>query len=94
MAELGRDEEVVAWARRGIAQTSGWQTDQLYDLACDAHLRRGEPLEALALRRAQHEQTPTSSTYCRLRTAADAVQAWPVERDAPAELCANATRLV
>ena len=42
MAELGRDDEVIAWARRGIDQTTGWQTDQLYDLACAAHSRRGE----------------------------------------------------
>jgi hypothetical protein len=82
MAELGRDEEVVRWARRGIEQTSGWQTDRLYDLACDAHLRRGEPLEVLALRRAEHERSPTSFSYHRLRTAAEAVEAWPLERDA------------
>jgi uncharacterized Zn finger protein len=55
--------------------------DQLYDLACDAHLRRDEPLEALALRRAQHERTPTSSTYHRLRRTAETVHAWPTERD-------------
>jgi len=81
MAELGHDDEVIAWARRGIEETSGWQTDQLYDLACDAHLRRDEPLEALALRRAQHERTPTSSTYHRLRRTAETVHAWPTERD-------------
>ncbi len=40
MGELGLDDEVLAWARRGIAQTSGWQTDRLYDLACDVHKRR------------------------------------------------------
>lgn len=81
MAELGRDDEVVKWARRGIEQTSGWQTDQLYDLACGAHERRGEPVEVLALRRSQHERFPTSSTYRQLRSAAEMVQAWPVERD-------------
>jgi len=82
MVELGRDEEAIAWARRGIEQTTGWQTDQLYDIACAAHGRREEPAEALALRRAQHERTPTSSSYRRLRTAAEAIHAWPVERDA------------
>jgi hypothetical protein len=82
MVELGRDEEAVAWARRGIEQTSGWQTDQLFDLACAAHGRRGEPAEALALRRAQHERTPTSSSYRQLRTAAQAIHAWTVESDA------------
>jgi uncharacterized Zn finger protein len=82
MVELGRDEEAVVWARRGIEQTTGWQTDQLYDLACAAYARRGEPAEALALRRAQHERTPTSSSYRQLRTAAEAIHTWPVERDA------------
>ncbi len=82
MLELGREEEVIAWARRGIDQTTGWQTDQLYDLACAAHGRRGERVEVLALRRAQHEQTPTSSTYRVLRIAAEAVHAWSVESDA------------
>ena len=44
--------------------------------------RRGEPLEVLALRRAQHERMPSSSTYRALRTAADALDAWPLEQDA------------
>ena len=82
MVELGRDEEAVAWARRGIEQTTGWQTDQLYDLACAAYARRGEQVEALALRRAQHERTPTSTSYRRLRTAAEAIHAWPMENEA------------
>ena len=82
MVELGRDEEAVAWARRGIEQTTGWQTDQLFDIACAAHARREEPAEALALRRAQHERIPSSSSYRQLRTAAEAIHAWPVERDA------------
>jgi hypothetical protein len=82
MVELGRDEEAITWARRGIEQTTGWQTDQLYDLACAAHGRRGERAEALALRRAQHERTPTSSSYRQLRAAAEAIHAWTVESDA------------
>ena len=82
MVELGRDEEAVAWARRGIEDTTGWQPDQLYDLACEAHGRRGEQVQALALRRAQHERTPTSSTYRQLRTAAEVIHAWTVESDA------------
>ncbi|MDA8069807.1 MAG: hypothetical protein M0T77_14565 [Actinomycetota bacterium] len=81
MAELGRDDEVIEWARRGIAQTSGWQVDQLYDLACEACQRRDEPVEILALRRAQHERTPTSSSYLQLKRAAVAVDAWSLERD-------------
>ncbi len=82
MVELGRDEEAVTWARRGIEQTAGWQTDQLYDLACAAYARRGERVEALALRRARHERTPTSTSYRQLRTAAEAIHAWPMESEA------------
>ena len=36
----------------------------------------------LALRRAQHEQMPSSSTYRALRAAAEALDAWPLEQDA------------
>ena len=80
MRELGLDAETLAWAKRGIAQTSGWQVAQLYDLACD--MQRGQPIEVLALRRAQHERMPSSSTYRALRAAAEALDAWPLEQDA------------
>ncbi len=33
MEELGRDDDVLSWADRGIVETSGWQVAQLYDLA-------------------------------------------------------------
>jgi len=55
---------------------------RLYDLACEVHARRDEPLEVLALRRAQHERTPSSSTYRGLRAAAEAVDAWAIEQEA------------
>jgi hypothetical protein len=85
MAELGRDDEVLRWCREGIERASGWQTAQLYDLACEIHARREEPLEVLALRRAQHARASTSSTYSQLKSAADALDAWPLERDAALE---------
>jgi hypothetical protein len=44
--------------------------------------RRGEPLEVLALRRTQHERMPSSETYRASRTAAEALDAWPLEQDA------------
>jgi uncharacterized Zn finger protein len=82
MAELGREEDVLSFALRGIAETSGWQVDKLYDLACGVHERVGAPVEALALRRQQHERTPSASTYSTLRHAAEALGAWELERDA------------
>jgi hypothetical protein len=82
MAELEREDDVLAFALRGIAETSGWQVDKLHDLACDVHQRAGAPVEALALRRQQHERTPSASTYSTLRRAAEALDAWELERDA------------
>ncbi len=82
MAELGREEEVLQWATRGIAETDGWQVAQLYDLACSVHGRRSAALEALRLRREQHGRMASASTYSRLRHAAEEVGAWEIERDA------------
>lgn len=82
MAELERDEDVLSFALRGIAQTSGWQVDKLYDLACEVHERADAPVEALALRRQQHERAPSASTYSTLRRAAETLDAWELERDA------------
>lgn len=82
MAELGLDDQVLAWATRGIRETDGWQVDGLYDLVCKTHDRRGEPLEVLRWRRAHHERMPSTSTYARLREAAQAASAWPSEIDA------------
>jgi hypothetical protein len=82
MAELGRDDEVLDWATRGITETSGWQTKELYDLACSVHAKRSAPLEVLRLRRAQHERMPSLSAYTTLRAAAQLLDAWETERDA------------
>ena len=82
MGELGREDGVLAWCERGIAETQGWQTARLYDLACETHARCGQPLEVLRLRRSQHERMPSLSSYHALRRAAEAVDAWAVEHDA------------
>ncbi|MGI8430547.1 MAG: hypothetical protein ACR2OB_14875 [Solirubrobacteraceae bacterium] len=82
MVELDLPEEALAWATRGIAQTRGWQTDRLYDLACAVHTNAGRHVEVLAIRRAQHERSPTAGSYSQLRRAAEAVDAWALERDA------------
>jgi uncharacterized Zn finger protein len=80
MSELGRDDDVLAWATRGIAKSSGWQVAQLYDLAAGVRTRRGQAKEVLQLRREQHQRMPSSSTYGLLRTAAQACGDWPTER--------------
>ena len=52
MRELGLHNDALAWAKRGIAHTSGWQVAQLYDLACDVHDARGAARGARATARA------------------------------------------
>jgi hypothetical protein len=91
MAELGRDEDVLSWARRGITETQGWQVARLYDLACEVHERRSAGAEILALRREQHVRMASASTYRALRRAADALHAWELGRDAARKHCVNAT---
>jgi hypothetical protein len=86
MAELGRDDDVLVWARRGITETRGWQVARLYDLACEVHERRSAGVEVLALRRAQHVRMASASTYRALRRAADALHAWELERDAARQI--------
>jgi hypothetical protein len=82
MEELGRDDDVLHWALRGIAATSGWQVAQLYDLAAGVYSRRGEHQELLRLRRDQHHRMPSSNSYGLLRQAAEAAGAWEFERSA------------
>jgi uncharacterized Zn finger protein len=82
MLELGRGDDALAWARRGIESTSGWQVAKLYDIAAEAIADRGDPAAVVELRREQHEQMPSSTTYALLKTAAASTDAWPTEQTA------------
>jgi hypothetical protein len=86
MLELGRGDDALAWARRGIADTTGWQVAKLYDIACGVLTERGDAPSVLDLRREQHGRMPSSSTYAWLQTAARAVDAWPDERGRAREI--------
>ncbi len=92
MVELDRPDLALDWATRGIEKTSGWQIANLYDLACKLHVQAGSPSEALRLRRAHHERTPSGSTYGALRSAAGACDAWHLERDAARQALARSDR--
>jgi hypothetical protein len=80
MVELGRDDDALAWAQRGIAETGGWQVAQLYDLAAGVYVRRGALGEVVALRWDQHRRMTSSTTYALLREAAEATGGWDPER--------------
>ena len=89
MRELGRDDDVLTWARRGIAETSGWQVAQLYDLTAGVYERREDHEALLQLRRDQHSRMPSASSYEHLRHAAEKAGVWqsecPVARSILAE---------
>ena len=81
MLELGREDDALVWARRGIAETTGWQVAKLYDLAATVLAGRGDGTSALDLRREQHQRMPSSSTYSLLQAATEAVGGWEAERE-------------
>jgi hypothetical protein len=79
MFELGRGDDALAWARRGIESTTGSQVAKLYDIACGVLIERGEAASVLDLRREQHGRMASSSTYALLQAASRSVDAWPAE---------------
>ena len=80
MVELDRDDDALAWAERGIAETDGWQVAQLYDLAAGVYLRRGAPGEVLRIRWDEHGRMASATTYALLREAAARMGVWEGER--------------
>lgn len=91
MLELDLPDDALAWATRGIEETRHWQTDRLYDLACAIHMNAGRHMEVLAIRRAQHERSPTAGSYSQLRRAAETLDAWALEGDPRSWRCVSAT---
>jgi hypothetical protein len=90
MVELGRPADALAWARRGIAETTGWQVAKLYDLAANLLTESADLGEVVVLRGEQHERMPSSSTYSKLQTAARATDSW--EREIVSARAVLATR--
>lgn len=81
MVELDRADDALVWARRGIAETNGWQLAKLYDLTAGLLTARGDNNEVLELRREQHARLPSASTYALLKTAAGNSGVWDGGRD-------------
>lgn len=79
MIELDLPADALAWARRGIAETTGWQVAKLYDLAADLLASAGDHPAVVELRRDHHQRMPSSTTYDRLQTAARATGTWDTE---------------
>ena len=81
MVEIDRGDDALEWARRGIAETSGWQVAKLYDLSAQILDERGALVSVLDLRREQHRRLPSASSYSVLRRAAEQVGVWATEVD-------------
>jgi hypothetical protein len=80
MLELDLEDEALAWARRGIDETSGWQVAKLYEIASSINERRRDHRAVLDLRREQLTSMPTAAHYALLRRAADRCESWETER--------------
>lgn len=79
LIELDEIDDALKWARRGIAETSGWQVTRLYDLAAGL-LTDTNDLEAVVdLRRDHHERMASLATYTALQAAARSVGTWDAE---------------
>jgi uncharacterized Zn finger protein len=89
MEELGRDDDVLFWSNRGIAETNGWQVAQLYDLAATVHTRRSDASALMALRNDQHHRMASAATYKLLREAAELNGDWAAERSAARSILAE-----
>jgi len=81
MVELERSDDALAWAKRGIEATSGWQVAKLYDIAAEVIAERGDDAGVVDLRREQHQQMPSSASYALIKKAAASIGAWPAEQD-------------
>lgn len=79
LVELGLIDDALVWARRGIAETSGWQVARLYDVVADLHTEAGNLGEVVEVRRHHHERMPSSTTYARLQAAARSTGSWDAE---------------
>jgi uncharacterized Zn finger protein len=89
MVELGRWDDALAWARRGIAETTGRQVTKLYDLAAGLLTERDDTGGVVDLRRHHHERMPSASTYAQLKDAARSAGTWGDEIDAARALLAE-----
>jgi len=79
MLELGRGDDALAWAKRGIESTNGWQVAKLYDIGAGVLVERGDESGVLDLRREQHRRMPSSTSYALLQQAASSIGEWELE---------------
>lgn len=88
-AMLDLEDEALAWTRRGIDETSGWQVAKLFEIAASINDRRRDLQAVLDLRRDQFTSMPTAAHYALLRGAADRCECWETERSTARALLAE-----
>ena len=83
LREIGRDDEALAWARRGMALPATWQSRGLYDVAAAVLADRGDRPGLVALRQEGLSALPDTTSLSALREAAVVSGRW-AELRAPA----------
>ena len=92
MVEIGRQDDALAWARRGLEVANSWHSGTFYDLIAEVQTGRGDRAAVLDLRREQHRRTPSATTYGLLQRAALEVDAWDAEIGDAREVLGGADR--
>ncbi|WP_296604070.1 SWIM zinc finger family protein [Nocardioides sp.] len=81
LLEAGHEDAALQYALEGTRAGTSWQkTPRLYDVAAQLLRARGRTEEALALRRRQLADLPTTSSYASLREEAESAETWETER--------------
>lgn len=88
LQEMGRYDEMLAYALRGIATRTDWQARKLYEVARAGYERRGETGAVLALTRRELAAYRDHLGFARLRTAAQIAGCWDDERGPALEVLA------
>lgn len=71
LRDMGLHDRVLDYALRGIENHADWQARQLYDVAADEYVRRGDGEAVVSLRWRELETFRDSSAFSAVRTAAE-----------------------
>jgi uncharacterized Zn finger protein len=82
LVEAERHDEALAWAQRGLAVRAVHHQPWLRDFVARAYRADGRLEAAVALRAEQLRDTPSLQAYQALKADAEALAAWPEQREA------------
>ena len=89
LTKVGRANEALAWAERGLKAFPDRPDDRLRDFLVSAYLKRRRNVEALQLTWAQFEERTGLESFIRLHGIAGKLGAWPEQRERALTLIAS-----